>query len=100
VFAHPLLIVRRNIISLPGFSGVFYACDCSADGLEWEMYFKQANSGTYNNMWMVTDMKKFRPHRDLGAGLLTVCEQIPGLIKCADQTSTLARGYWFVIDFV
>jgi len=63
-------------------------------GVEWQELFKQYNSGTYNNMWMVVDYQLFTPSQVLPAGVLTVCEQLPGLVVCSDQTSTLSRGYW------
>jgi hypothetical protein len=30
----------------------------------------------------------------MSAGLLTIVEQIPGLVVYSDQTDTLERGYW------
>ncbi|XP_064024465.1 putative phospholipase B-like 2 isoform X2 [Pogoniulus pusillus] len=50
----------------------------------------------YNNQWMVVDYKAFRPGRaEPPQGLLTVLEQIPGLVMVADQTELLyQQGYW------
>ncbi|NXT19217.1 PLBLB protein, partial [Syrrhaptes paradoxus] len=65
-------------------------------GPEWAAVFRRFNSGTYNNQWMVVDYNVFKPG---GAspppGLLTVLEQIPGLVVAADRTELLyQQGYW------
>ncbi len=44
--------------------------------------------------YMILDLKKFTPGRDLEAGLLWIAEQIPGLVASRDMTEQLARGYW------
>ena len=51
-------------------------------------------AGTYNNQYMVVDLKLFTPGQNLRPGLLTILEQIPGLVIYADQTALLERGYW------
>ena len=43
---------------------------------------------------MIVDMNKFVPGEPLGEGLLTVVEEMPGLIVGSDETYTLSRGYW------
>ncbi|XP_074015954.1 putative phospholipase B-like 2 [Numenius arquata] len=65
-------------------------------GPEWAAVFRQFNSGTYNNQWMVVDYKAFTPGRATPPqGLLTVLEQIPGLVVVADETELLyQQGYW------
>ncbi|XP_054700712.1 putative phospholipase B-like 2 [Grus americana] len=65
-------------------------------GPEWAAVFRQFNSGTYNNQWMVVDYNVFTPGRaSPPQGLLTVLEQIPGLVVVADQTELLyQQGYW------
>ncbi|NXW46451.1 PLBLB protein, partial [Nyctiprogne leucopyga] len=65
-------------------------------GPEWATIFRRFNSGTYNNQWMVVDYKTFTPGRASPApGVLTVLEQIPGLVVVADQTELLyQQGYW------
>ncbi|XP_075023383.1 putative phospholipase B-like 2 isoform X3 [Calonectris borealis] len=50
----------------------------------------------YNNQWMVVDYNAFTPGRaSPPQGVLTVLEQIPGLVVVADQTELLyQQGYW------
>ncbi|XP_015733653.1 putative phospholipase B-like 2 isoform X7 [Coturnix japonica] len=65
-------------------------------GAEWASIFQRFNSGTYNNQWMLVDYKAFSPGRaGTQQGLLTVLEQIPGLVIVADKTELLyQQGYW------
>ncbi|XP_034646915.1 putative phospholipase B-like 2 isoform X2 [Trachemys scripta elegans] len=65
-------------------------------GAEWAAIFQQFNSGTYNNQWMIVDYNTFLPGKaDLQQGVLTVLEQIPGLVVVADKTEELyQKGYW------
>ncbi|KAM7089942.1 putative phospholipase B-like 2 [Ciconia maguari] len=65
-------------------------------GPEWAAVFRRFNSGTYNNQWMVVDYNAFTPGRaSPPQGVLTVLEQIPGLVVAADQTELLyQQGYW------
>ena len=44
--------------------------------------------------YMIVDLKKFTPGKDLQPGLLWIAEQIPGLVASRDMTEQLARGYW------
>lgn len=68
----------------------------ATSGGEWTELFSRFNSGTYNNQWMVVDYKMFVPKAPkLGAGLLFVLEQIPGMIKYRDVTDVLQnQTYW------
>ena len=70
------------------------ASQLAKTGEEWYQYFKTAASGTYVNQYMVVDFNLFSPGKALQPGTLWVIEEIPGLVKGADQTPTLARGYW------
>uniref|UniRef100_A0A8C6Z6T7 Phospholipase B-like n=1 Tax=Nothoprocta perdicaria TaxID=30464 RepID=A0A8C6Z6T7_NOTPE len=65
-------------------------------GAEWAALFRRFNSGTYNNQWMVVDYKAFSPGAASAQhGVLTVLEQIPGLVVVADKTELLyQQGYW------
>lgn len=64
------------------------------DGQEWGDIMKLYNSGTYNNQYMVIDLKKFTPNVGFNDGALYVVEQIPGLVESHDQTNILREGYW------
>lgn len=43
-------------------------------------------AGTYNNQYIVVDLNKFHPGAELQPGLLTIVEQMPGLVMSADLT--------------
>mmetsp|Transcript_29011 Transcript_29011/g.87081 ORF Transcript_29011/g.87081 Transcript_29011/m.87081 type:complete len:544 (-) Transcript_29011:156-1787(-) len=68
----------------------------AADGAEWAAIFSAYHSGTYNNEWQVIDLHKFTPGANPSPGLLTIVEEIPGLIHAEDMTSTMVAmgGYW------
>ncbi|GAB4819731.1 hypothetical protein N2152v2_006777 [Parachlorella kessleri] len=66
----------------------------ASSGQEWVGHMQEHNSGTGNNQWMVVDLKRFSPGRELEPGLLWVVEQAPGLVVSSDATETLVRGYW------
>ncbi|XP_039188557.1 putative phospholipase B-like 2 [Crotalus tigris] len=65
-------------------------------GEEWAAIFEKFNSGTYNNQWMIVDYKSFVPGTVAPQrGLLTVLEQLPGMVITADKTELLYQeGYW------
>eukprot|EP01006_Ploeotia_vitrea_P042310 TRINITY_DN66617_c2_g2_i1.p1 TRINITY_DN66617_c2_g2~~TRINITY_DN66617_c2_g2_i1.p1 ORF type:complete len:551 (+),score=24.45 TRINITY_DN66617_c2_g2_i1:29-1654(+) len=64
------------------------------DAADWGPIFSKYNSGTYNNQWIVVDIKKFTPGKPLIPGTLWILEQLPGFIANGDQTSILQFGYW------
>ena len=49
-------------------------------------------TGTYNNQYMIIDLKKIELDKTIGDGALWVVEQIPGLVQGADQTPILREG--------
>ena len=57
---------------------------------------RRANSGTYNNQWMLVDYKLFKPGMEkLKKGLLWILEQIPGQTHAEDMTWLLeSQSYW------
>merc|ERR1712241_953732 len=67
------------------------------NGSQWANLFKDYNSGTYNNQWMIVDYKLFTPGQSIDGvnGLLWVIEQLPGLISGEDRTKFLRDNtYW------
>ncbi|XP_033618561.1 putative phospholipase B-like 2, partial [Fukomys damarensis] len=68
----------------------------AVDGASWADVFKRFNSGTYNNQWMIVDYKVFIPSGPrLDSGVLTILEQIPGMVVVADKTAELyEKTYW------
>lgn len=44
-------------------------------------------AGTYNNQYIIVDLKKFSPGSELQPGLLTIVEQMPGLVMAGDLTT-------------
>eukprot|EP00759_Apiculatamorpha_spiralis_P041711 PhF_6_TR40222/c0_g2_i2/m.59767 len=60
----------------------------------WYDIFSQYNSGTYMNQWMILDLSRFTPGKDIQNDTLWVIEQIPGQVVGKDQSMALAYGYW------
>ena len=48
--------------------------------------------GTYNNQYMIIDLKKIELEVDIHDNALWVVEQIPGLVQYGDVTETLRKG--------
>lgn len=63
-------------------------------GKEWAQIFSKYNSGTYNNQYMVLDLKKVTVNKSLDKGTLYIVEQIPTYVEYSDQTNVLRKGYW------
>ncbi|XP_001370772.3 phospholipase B-like 1 [Monodelphis domestica] len=71
------------------------AANMMADGgKKWANIFSRYNSGTYNNQYMVLDLKKVKLNESLGNETLFIVEQIPKLVEFSDQTDILRKGYW------
>ncbi|KAM6155757.1 putative phospholipase B-like 2 [Rhynchocyon petersi] len=68
----------------------------ASSGATWADIFKKFNSGTYNNQWMIVDYKAFVPGEPSpGSKVLTILEQIPGMVVVADRTQELyQKSYW------
>eukprot|EP00759_Apiculatamorpha_spiralis_P003639 PhF_6_TR11704/c0_g1_i1/m.19030 len=64
------------------------------DSPDWAKIFAKYNSGTYNNQWMVLNLAKFTPGKDIVPDTLWVVEQMPGWVQSADQSQVLSYGYW------
>ncbi len=80
--------------SLLAWQRVRLANHIASSGSEWYRTFRQHNSGTYNNQYMVMDLKKVDRGSTIQEDALWVVEQIPGLVVGADQTPILRAGYW------
>lgn len=62
-------------------------------------YFVSPNiSGTYNNQYMVLDLKKVKPKYSLDTGTLYIVEQIPTYVEYSDQTEILRKGTVFMLE--
>ncbi|KAJ1062285.1 PREDICTED: phospholipase B-like 1 [Capra hircus] len=64
------------------------------NGKQWAEVFSKYNSGTYNNQYMVLDLKKVNLNHSLDEGTLYIVEQIPTYVEYSEQTAILRRGYW------
>ncbi|XP_075606888.1 phospholipase B-like 1 isoform X2 [Balearica regulorum gibbericeps] len=62
-------------------------------GKTWAETFSKCNSGTYNNQYMVLDLKKVKLQKSLDDGALYIVEQIPTLVEYSDQTNVLRKDY-------
>ncbi|XP_019600290.2 phospholipase B-like 1 [Rhinolophus sinicus] len=66
----------------------------ASDGKQWAEIFANYNSGTYNNQYMVLDLKKVKLNCSLEPGTLYIVEQIPSYVEYSEQTDVLRKGYW------
>ena len=66
----------------------------TSNAKDWVTQFSRYNSGTYNNQWMVLDLKLFTPGQDLLPNTLWIAEQFPGVVGTQDVTPILQYGYW------
>ncbi|XP_052791309.1 phospholipase B-like 1 isoform X2 [Mya arenaria] len=80
--------------SLLAWHRVRLASMMAKSGKDWAAIFSENNSGTYNNQYMVVDLKRIKLQSTLEDGALWVVEQIPGLVEAADTTPILRTGYW------
>ena len=67
----------------------------SNSSFEWTQHFSKYNSGTYNDMFMILDMKKV----NLEKGIIEdksfyIIETLPNYIFINDITNYLIRSYW------
>ncbi len=60
--------------SLLAWQRVRLANHVARNGKEWFEYFKQHNSGTYNNQYMIIDYKLFEPNNGLKPNTLWIIE--------------------------
>ena len=63
-------------------------------GQEWTELFSRHNSGTYNNQYMVLDLRLAQTQRPLVKNTLWVAEEVPGHVESRDLTHVLRSGYF------
>jgi hypothetical protein len=74
---------------------VMLANRMASTGKEWTDVFAKYNSGTYNNQYMILDLKQVDiVRKQLKPSTLWILEQIPGRVEAADVTNILSFGYW------
>ena len=65
------------------------------NGKEWCKIFQRFNSGTYNNQFMVLDLKLIDTEKkEILDEALYIIEQLPGFCGVEDVTNYLRKGYW------
>uniref|UniRef100_A0A9J8DN31 Phospholipase B-like n=1 Tax=Cyprinus carpio carpio TaxID=630221 RepID=A0A9J8DN31_CYPCA len=83
--------------ALLGWQRVRAAHALACIGKQWAQIFSKHNSGTYNNQYMVVDLKRVSLGRQIEDWSLTVVEQIPGLdLKIFESYALpiISIGYW------
>jgi hypothetical protein len=67
----------------------------SSTGKQWTEIYSHEASGTYNNQWMIVDLKLFEPNKPLKDNTLWLVEQIPHKVRAEDVTKHLRDDhYW------
>lgn len=62
---------------------------------DWTQIFKEENSGTYNNQFMILDLNKISlKNKRIPDKSLMIIEQFPGEMEINDITQYLINGYW------
>ena len=65
------------------------------NGKTWCEIFQKLNSGTYNNQFMILDLKLIDiDKKEISDEALYIIEQLPGFCGVEDVTNYLRRGYW------
>lgn len=83
-----------NPTSVLYWTRVMVATRTATSAEHWASTIAVQNSGTYNNQYVILDLKKFTPGQDLQPGTLWIAEQFPGIVKARDVTDILAFGYY------
>ena len=67
----------------------------AASSEDWPKIFKEENSGTYNNQFMILDLNKINlKNKVIPDKSLMIIEQYPGEFEINDVTRFLRNGYW------
>ena len=65
------------------------------NGKDWCEIFQKLNSGTYNNQFMILDLKLIDIFKkEISDEALYIIEQLPGFFGVEDVTNYLRKGYW------
>ncbi|KAG9393948.1 Phospholipase B-like [Carpediemonas membranifera] len=81
--------------TVPTFIRAQVANSLATNGAEWAEIFKRRNSGTYNNQWLVLDLKHFEAGHSLMPWTVTRLEQMPGpYVVYEDATAELEQVGW------
>lgn len=80
--------------SLLAWQRVLMANSMARNGKDWAQLVRFKNSGTYNNQYMVLDLRKIKLKSNIEDNALWVVEQIPGFVQSADVSDILRTGYW------
>uniref|UniRef100_A0A8C1LBU0 Phospholipase B-like n=1 Tax=Cyprinus carpio TaxID=7962 RepID=A0A8C1LBU0_CYPCA len=91
-YLHSSLFSVMTPEALLGWQRVRAAHALACIGKQCAQIFSKHNSGTYNNQYMVVDLKRVSLGRQIEDWSLTVVEQIPGLVLYLDQVN-LTRSY-------
>uniref|UniRef100_A0A7S3K4T8 Phospholipase B-like n=1 Tax=Aureoumbra lagunensis TaxID=44058 RepID=A0A7S3K4T8_9STRA len=79
--------------ALPAWIRVRTANALAESGKDWAQILGIKNSGTYNNQYDIIDLKLKNSN---SSGLLTIVEQIPGLVQSIDRTEHLLEESYFL----
>ena len=65
------------------------------NGKDWCDIFQRLSSGTYNNQFMILDLKLIdTSSKEISDGALYIIEQLPGFFAVENVTNYLRKGYW------
>eukprot|EP00792_Barthelona_sp_PAP020_P005526 TRINITY_DN2686_c0_g1_i1.p1 TRINITY_DN2686_c0_g1~~TRINITY_DN2686_c0_g1_i1.p1 ORF type:complete len:539 (+),score=154.23 TRINITY_DN2686_c0_g1_i1:1615-3231(+) len=81
--------------TIPTWIRVLVANRLSKSGKDWTNNFKQYNSGTHNNQWLVLDNNLFTKGQEIKDNTLFIVEQIPKNVFIQDLSFSLRTDGWF-----
>ena len=80
-------VLDKSDVSVSSVGGVFswmrslVATRCATGGQQWVGIYHRMTTNTYNNQWMVVDMKLFVPGQPLQEGFFWVYEDMPEVAR-------------------
>uniref|UniRef100_A0A7S0YIV8 Phospholipase B-like n=1 Tax=Polytomella parva TaxID=51329 RepID=A0A7S0YIV8_9CHLO len=66
----------------------------AVSGPDWVLWSASHDAGTSSSQYIVVNLNRFSPGKELQPWLLTISEVIPGYIAWDDVTLDLEKGYW------